>query len=58
MDDLAPAPAQRTGDDGGRRPEEIFPARKKTLKKAPPVPTEDESPEPQPESDHELDVLA
>jgi hypothetical protein len=57
MDDLAPAPAQRSGDDGGRRPEEIFPARKKILKKAPPAPKE-ESPAPPAESDHELDVLA
>jgi hypothetical protein len=59
MDDLAPAPAQRSGDDGGRRLEEIFPARKKTLKKAPSVPAEEENPAPQAEeSDHELDVLA
>jgi hypothetical protein len=57
MDDLAPAPAQRTCDDGERRPVEIFPARKKSPKKVQPAPTEKQSPEPQPASDHELDVL-
>ena len=57
MDDLAPAPAQRIGDDGERRPVQIFPARKKAPKKALLAPGEEQSPEPQPASDHELDVL-
>ena len=36
MDDLAPAPAQRTSDDGGRTPEENLAARKKAVKKVRP----------------------
>ena len=64
MDDLAPAPAQRTSDDGGRTPEENFAARKKAVKKVQPVPARkpepepEIAPEPEPESDHQLDVLA
>jgi hypothetical protein len=58
MDDLAPAPAQRTSDDGGRKPEAILSARKKAPKKAHPVPAKEENPEASTESDHQLDVLA
>jgi hypothetical protein len=63
MDDLAPAPAQRTSDNGGRTPEQNFAARKKkAVKKVPPTPAskQDAEPEPapEPESDHLLDVLA
>jgi hypothetical protein len=54
MDDLAPAPAQRTSDDVGRKPEEILSARKK----ARPVPAKEQNPEARTESDHQLDVLA
>ena len=61
MDDLAPAPAQRTSDDGGRTPEENFAARKRAVKKAPP-PAQPPDPEPEaapePDPDHQLDVLA
>ena len=62
MDDLAPAPAQRTSDNGGRTPEQNFAARKKAVKKVPPTPAPKQDPEPElapePESDHQLDVLA
>jgi hypothetical protein len=58
MDDLAPAPAQRTSDDGGRGPEEILSARKKAPKKAHPEPAKEQTPEARTESDHQLDVLA
>ena len=62
MDDLAPAPAQRTSDDGRRLPEENFAARKKAAKKALPTPAQSPEPEPQPapepEGIHQLDVLA
>ena len=60
MDDLAPAPAQRTSDYGGRGPENNLAARKRPVKKVQPVPAREQSPEPEPkpESDHELDVLA
>jgi hypothetical protein len=58
MDDLAPAPAQRTSDDGGRRPEEVLSARKKAPKKTRPAPAKEETPEARVESDHQLDVLA
>jgi hypothetical protein len=62
MDDLAPAPAQRTSDNGGRSPEQNFTARRKTVKNvAPePAPKQDPDPElaPEPEEDHEIDVLA
>jgi hypothetical protein len=61
MDDLAPAPAQRTSDDGGRTPTESFTARKKALKKGQQAPALPPDPEPElpsePESDHHLDVL-
>jgi hypothetical protein len=62
MDDLAPAPAQRTSDDGGRTREENFAARKKAVKKVQPAPApkpeaEAELP-PEPEADHQLDILA
>ncbi len=62
MDDLAPAPAQRTSDDGGRTPEGNLAARKKAVKKVPPAPARRQDPEPElapePEPDHQLDVLA
>jgi hypothetical protein len=66
MDDLAPAPAQRTSDNGGRTREENFAARRKAVKKVQPapVPKPDRDPEPAPElapepaTDHQLDVLA
>jgi hypothetical protein len=60
MDDLAPAPApaQRTSDDVGRKPEEILSSRKKAPKKARPVPAKEQNPEARTESDHQLDVLA
>ena len=62
MDDLAPAPTQRTSDDGGRR--ENFTARKKAVKKVPAAPAKNQdpepeiAPEPEPDMDHQLDVLA
>ena len=62
MDDLAPAPAQRTSDDGGRVPEEKLLARKKAVKRVQPAPAKKQNPEPElapePEPDHQLDVLA
>jgi hypothetical protein len=62
MDDLAPAPAQRTSNDGGQRPAENFAARKRALKKVSPVPAKkpdlEPEPEPAPESQHQLDVMA
>jgi hypothetical protein len=62
MDDLAPAPAQRTSDNGGRTPEQNFAARKKVVKKVQVAPAQAQDPEPdpapEPESDHQLDVLA
>lgn len=64
MDDLAPAPAQRISDDGGRTLEENLAARKKAVKKVRPPPVEkpdgepELAPEPEPEGDHQLDVLA
>jgi hypothetical protein len=62
MDDLAPAPAQRTSDDGGRTPERSFAARKKAVKKVQDLPARTESSEPdagsEPESDHQIDLLA
>jgi hypothetical protein len=68
MDDLAPAPAQRTSDDGGRRLEQNFMARKKAVKKVQPTPAQKQDAEPDlapeaepeadPESDHQLDLLA
>jgi hypothetical protein len=64
MDDLAPAPAQRTFDKVGRTPEDNFMARKKAVKKVPPAsankqdPEPELMPEPEPEPDHQLDLLA
>ena len=58
MDDLAPAAAQRTSDDGGQK--ELFPARKKAPKKVRPESARepDTQSHPNPEPDHTLDVLA
>ncbi len=62
MDDLAPAPAQRTSDDGGRTQEQNFTARKKAMKKVQPAPAQKQDPGPdlvpEPEMDHQIDVLA
>jgi hypothetical protein len=62
MDDLAPAPAQRTSDSGGRTTEGSLAARKKAVKKVQAVPVQKRDPEPQlapePDPDHQLDVLA
>ncbi len=62
MDDLAPAPAQRTSDDGGRTLERNFAARKKAVKKVQAPPAQTQSPEPdvgsEPESDHRIVLLA
>jgi len=62
MDDLAPAPTQRTSDDGGRNTRESFTARKKAVKKVQVAPAKSQDPEPEPtpepERDHLLDVLA
>jgi hypothetical protein len=66
MDDLAPAPAQRTSDSGGRGPEGNFANRKRLVKKVRPVSAEERAPKPEPEPalepdpapDHQLDVLA
>jgi hypothetical protein len=55
---LAPAPAERTSDDGGRKLEEILSARKKVPRKTRPVPAKEQKPEARSESDHQLDVLA
>lgn len=60
MDDLAPAPAQRTSDEGGPRPDELFVPRKKVAKKVVPVPAPSKEPEAEPsaEGSHEIDVMA
>jgi hypothetical protein len=66
MDDLAPAPTQRTFDDVGRTPEENFTPRKKAVKKVQPAPAQKQvpgpepapEPESEPELDHQLDLLA
>jgi hypothetical protein len=66
MDDLAPAPTQRTFDDVGRTPEGNFMARKKAMKKVQSAPAKKQDPdpepapeaEPEPELDHQLDLLA
>jgi len=64
MDDLAPAPTQRTSDEIGRTREVNFAARKKAMKKVPPAPAKKPDPEPQlapepePELEHQLDLLA
>jgi len=61
MDELAPAPAQRTSDNGGRSPEQNFPARRKAVKKVQPASAQKQDPEPElahePYPDHQLDVL-
>ena len=54
MDDLAPAPAQRATDDGRRTPEGNLAARRMAVKKVQPAPAQ----APEPEPDHQLDVLA
>jgi hypothetical protein len=64
MDDLAPAPAQRTSDNGGRTPEGSLAARKKPVKKVQSTPARKPDPEPdlapemEPEAGHQLDLLA
>ena len=62
MDDLAPAPTQRTSDEVGRTREMNFAARKKAMKKVQPTPAKQPDPEPElapePESEHQLDLLA
>ena len=62
MGDLAPAPAQRTSDDGGRTQEASFAARRKAAKKVQPAPAQKQDSEsdldPEPEPDHQIDVLA
>jgi len=59
MDELAPAPAQRTSDNGGRGPaEEAFSARPKAPKKVRLAPVPAPSGEAKVESEHQLDVLA
>lgn len=62
MDDLAPAPAQRTSDDGGRTPEQKFPAPRKGVKKVQPAPPHKRDSDPdqtaEPATDHQIDVLA
>jgi len=66
MDDFAPAPAQRAFDNVGRTREEPFAGRKKAAKKVPagdgkkpchgPEPPAEA--EPDPDLDHQLDLLA
>ena len=46
MDDFAPAPAQRTSDDGGRVIEQCPPARRKAARKPHPAPSETPDVEP------------
>jgi hypothetical protein len=66
MDDLAPAPTQRTFDAVGRVRDENLRARKKAAKKAPLATSSKQEvesetvpiPEPEPGSDHQLDLLA
>ena len=62
MDDLAPAPAQRTSDGGGRTAEQNFAARKKAVRNVPETPVHPPLPDPdlipEPEEDHQIDVLA
>ena len=53
VDDFAAAPAQRTSDDAGRTPPQNLAARKKAPKKVQPALV----PPPEPEPDHQLDVL-
>jgi hypothetical protein len=62
MDDLAPAPAQRISDNGARTSEASFAGRRKAAKKLSPVPVQKKDSEPaldpEPETDHQIDVLA
>lgn len=66
MDDMAPGPTQRTYDDVGRVRDENFGTRKRGAKKALPAPPASKEsdpeiaaqPEPEPEANHELDLLA
>ncbi|MGO8818157.1 MAG: hypothetical protein ACLQVG_26225 [Terriglobia bacterium] len=62
MDDLAPAPAQRTSDNGGRSPGQNFTARRKPAKNMAPEAAHKQDPDPrlapEPVADHEIDVLA
>ncbi len=62
MDDLASAPAQRTGDDGRRASEQNLAPRKRVVKKVQAAPAPKPVPEPvlspEPETEHRLDVLA
>ncbi|MGA2983850.1 MAG: hypothetical protein ABSG32_08545 [Terriglobia bacterium] len=62
MDDLAPAPTQRTSDDGGRTLGQNLTARRKAVKKVQPVPAQKQDLEPdlapEPDRAHHLDVLA
>jgi len=59
VDDLAPAPAQRTSDESGPRPEELFVPRKRVPKRVPaPDPEKEPKPEPDAERNHEIDVMA
>jgi len=63
MDDMAPGPTQRIYDDAGRVRDENFRARKRGPKKSPPAQKETDpqirrEPDPEPETNHELDLLA
>ncbi len=66
MDDFAAAPTQRAYEDGGRIRDESFRSRKKAAKKVTPSPTPPpgkdpeiaSEPEPEVETNHELDLLA
>jgi hypothetical protein len=60
VDDLAPAPAQRTSDEGGPRPDELFVPRKRVTRKVAPAPAPEKEPEAEPntEHNHEIDVMA
>jgi hypothetical protein len=61
MDEMAPAPPQRTSDDGGQTRELGF-GRKKSARKVKPAPAKDPGPEPEVGSDsepeHQVDLLA
>ena len=64
MDDLAPAPTQRTSDEVGRTRKVNFAARKKAMKKEHPMTAKKPDPEPElapgpeTETEHQLDLLA
>jgi hypothetical protein len=70
MDNLAPAPTERTFDNVARSPEQGLTARRRAARKAPSAPAPEKRPEPElalepepnlapePEADHQLDVLA